>query len=40
MNIVKNWAFNRRLFNLSPVINGNQWIIPAIIEKIAPMDRT
>jgi len=40
INIIKNWIFNIKLFNLKPVNNGYQWINLIIIAKTAPIDNT
>lgn len=37
---MKNWIFNQYWFIDKPIIVGYQWIIAAIIEKIAPIDKT
>ena len=38
MNIIINCLFNHLEFNTNPVNNGYQWINPAIIANIAPID--
>jgi hypothetical protein len=39
-NIEKNWILSHVGFIVVPLNKGNQWIIPAIIAKTAPMDST
>jgi hypothetical protein len=40
INIVKNWIFNQVELRDTPVNSGNQLIMPVIIAKTAPIDRT
>lgn len=40
INIIKNWIFNNKLFNVKPVNKGYQWINLIIIAKTAPIDNT
>jgi len=35
-----NWIFNHLGFIEIPENKGNQWVNPAIIAKIAPIDKT